>query len=336
MNRNLASLKNYLKIEFPLIMAPMFLVSNVNMVVEAMKSGIAGTIPSLNYRTGRELEKALNELNAFKESDQNKGTYGVNLIVHKTNSHLSEHLDICIEKKVPFFITSLGTPKEVIEKAKNYGAKVFSDVTNLSHAGKVYDLGVDGFIAVGSGAGGHAGPYPNQLLVPALKKQFPDKLVIAAGGVASGSGILSMVLLGAAGVSVGTLFIASNEAEVSKEYKEAIINAGMKDIVITNRISGAPLSIINTPFARKIGAEKGWLEKYFYRYFTETIFGKSKAMEKGIKMLERSIKPGNYNNLWVTGHSVEMIDKVRPVSEIISKLKEEFNVALRRTCDIKI
>src|SRR5205085_6516668 len=134
-----------------------------------------------------------------------------------------------------------------------YGAKVFCDITNLIHAKKCFGLGCDGFIAVGQGAGGHAGPYPLQVLIPALKKEFPDKIIIAAGGIASGNGILSVLALGADGVSIGTRFIASTEAKVNDAYKNAIVNSGMEDIVMTEKLSGTPCTIINTDQAKKMG-----------------------------------------------------------------------------------
>ncbi len=319
-----------LGIETPIIMAPMFLVSNVNMVIEAMRSGIAGVIPSLNYLTGKELSQALDDLNDFKSSPENHGTYGINLIVQSTNKRMEEDLKICVKNKVPFYITSLGNPEKVLEGARSYGAKVFSDVTNIKHAQRVYELGVDGFVAVGSGAGGHAGPHPNQLLVPALQKHFPDKPVIAAGGIANGKGILSMLALGAAGVSLGTLFIASTEASVSDEYKKAIIDSGMKDIIMTSRLSGAPVSIINTPFYRKLKEQDEKAGPVSKDKLT-----KLERLEEGISMLEKSIQPGNYNNLWVAGHTVELIDEVRPVKEIIYRLKEELKVAIEEIRELK-
>lgn len=321
-------LEEYLDIEVPIIMAPMFLVSNVNMLTEAMKSGIAGVIPSLNYLTGKELEQALAELNDFRHSPENHGTYGINLIVQNTNKRMERDLEICLKMKVPFYITSLGNPEKVLKQARTYGAKVFSDVTNLKHAQRVYEQGVDGFVAVGSGAGGHAGPYPNQLLIPALKKYFPDMPVIAAGGIANGKGILSMLALGAVGVSLGTLFIASNEAGVSDEYKKAIVDSGMKDIIMTSRLSGAPVSIINTPFYRKLkeqDEEAGPVSK--------NKLTKLERLEEGISLLEKSIQPGNYNNLWVAGHAVELIDEIRPVKDIIDRLKEELKIAIENLSD---
>lgn len=252
-----------LNIDFPMIMAPMFLVSNLDMCLEAMRGGIAGTFPTLNFREKGQLEDILAKLNAAKNTPGNTGTYGVNIIVQKSNPLYAKHLQICVDAKVPFYITSLGSPEEVINEAHKYGAKVYCDVTNLEHAKKCHALGADGFIAVGQGAGGHAGPFPLMLLVPTLKKHFPDMPVISAGGVATGDGIASMLSLGADGVSMGTRFIASTEGGVNQEYKDAVIDSTMADIVMTERLSGTPCTIINTPYAKKIGYKQNALERYF-------------------------------------------------------------------------
>ena len=312
-----------LSIDFPMIMAPMFLVSNEAMLVEGMKSGIAAVFPTLNYRNENELEQVLDKLNAEKLKLTVKGTYGVNLIVQKTNPLYQKHLKVCVSKKVPFYITSLGSPKEVIEQAHTYGAKVFCDVTNLEHAQKCADLGCDGFIAVGQGAGGHAGPNPLQIIVPALQHKFPNIPVIAAGGIADGAGIVSMLALGAAGVSVGTRFIACTEATVSEEYKKAIVNSKMSDIVMTDKISGTPSTIINTPFAKKIGYHQNWLERLLSNNARTKKYFKMWVQISGMKKLEESIKPGKYKTLWIAGKSVELINDILPCKDIIDRMKIE-------------
>jgi len=311
-----------LNIEFPMIMAPMFLVSNAGMMKAAMDKGIAGAFPSLNFRKEGELAGLLDELNAHLAKTKT-GTYGVNLIVQKTNPLYVKHLEVCIQKKVPFFITSLGSPKEVIQQAKTYGAKVFCDVTNIEHAQKCHDLGCDGFIAVGQGAGGHAGPYSLQVLIPSLHKHFPDKAVIAAGSIATGEGILSVLALGAAGVSVGTRFIASTEAGVSQEYKTAITDAGMEDIVMTDRLSGTPSSIINTPYAQKLGTHQNWLERLLSNNSRTKKWFKMLVQIRGMKKLEAAIHPGNYKTLWIAGQSSELISDILPCGEIIERMKQE-------------
>jgi len=325
-----------LGIDFPLIMAPMFLVSNTAMIKAAMAQGIAGTFPSLNYRKEGELEAVLDELNAFCKENPGKGTYGINLIVQKTNPLFQKHLDVCIAKKVPFFITSLGSPKETIERAHAYGAKVFCDVTNLTHAKKAYQAGCDGFIAVGQGAGGHAGNNPLSVLIPALLRDFPDKPVIGAGGMARGDGLLSVMAIGGEGVSVGTLFIASTEAQVGEAYKAEVLKAGMDDIVMSDRISGTPSTIINTPFAKKIGYNQNFIERFLSRNKTTRKYFKMLVQLRGIKRIEKSLKPGNYNSLFIAGKSVEFISEVLPAATIIERFKNEtFEAFTNLTSKIK-
>ncbi|BAV95382.1 NAD(P)H-dependent flavin oxidoreductase [Ichthyobacterium seriolicida] len=322
-------LTKMLNIELPVIMAPMFLVSNEAMVKSAIDNGIAGCFPSLNFRKDGELKQVIDNLivhnndNSFK-----KGTFGVNLIVQKSNPLYKKHLSICVERKVPFYITSLGNPREVIREAHNYGAKVFCDVTNMDHAQKCYDMGCDGFIAVGQGAGGHAGNFSLQLLVPSLNRKFPDKIVISAGGIANGSGIASMLALGSEGVSIGTLFIASKEATVSQEYKDAILDAKMKDIVLTEKISGTPCTIINTEYAKKIGYKQNWFERLIQRNKTIKKYFKMLVQLRGMKKLNESVKPGSYKTLWCAGQSVELIDKVKSIETIVEDLRNEMKIAI--------
>lgn len=323
-----------LNIRYPILMAPMFLVSNEAMMQSALLSGIGGVFPSLNYRKNGELEQILKNLNHFR--DQNKlsnGSYGINLIVQKTNPLYASHLDICVKHQVPFYITSLGSPKEVIEKAHAYGARVFCDVTNLEHARKSAAYGADGFIAVGQGAGGHAGPYPLGILVPALIKNFPHIPVVAAGGIANGQALLSALAAGASAVSIGTRFIASTEADVSDAYKQSILESGMDDIVLTTRISGTPCTIINTPYAKRIGYSQNWFEKILSNNPTTRKYFKMLVQLKGMKKLEAAVKPGNYDNLWCAGQSVEMIGDIKSCKQIVEDLIKETNMAFE---DLKL
>lgn len=316
-------LKSLLKIDFPLIMAPMFLVSNFEMVSEGIKNGIMATFPSLNYRNDGELDSVLKKLKSIEGS----GNYGVNLIVQETNPLYRKHLEICLENEVPFFITSLGNPKEVIEKAHSYGGKVFCDVTNLKHAEKVKSLGADGFIAVGAGAGGHAGPVALHVMVEKLSALYPDMPILAAGGISTGKAMKAMETLGAWGCSVGTRFIATKEATVQDAYKQAIVDYGMNDIIMTEKISGTPCAVIATPYAKKIGTEQGWLERKLNKSKRLKKYFKMLTQYRGMKKLQKAVKPGNYNNLWSAGQSVAMIDSILSVGDIVKKFKQEFEEA---------
>lgn len=316
-------LPELLKINFPVIMAPMFLVSNAEMMKAGIRSGLMATFPSLNYRKEGELDAILTDLAAYR-SQHSAGNYGVNLIVQKSNPYYKKHLEICVKHKVPFYITSLGNPKEVIEAAHAYGAKVFCDVTNLEHAHKCASYACDGFIAVGQGAGGHAGPNPLQVLVPTLKKHFPDKAIVAAGGIASGEGLLSVMVLGAHGASVGTRFIASKESPVNEAYKQAIVKAGMEDIVMTTKLSGSPSTIINTAEAQKMGYTQNWFEKLMSNNPRTKKYFKMLVQARGIKKLEQSVLPNNYQRLWIAGKSVELIEDIPLCEEIIERIKKEY------------
>ena len=320
-------LRKIVDIDFPVIMAPMFLVSNEAMLKAGMKAGIMATFPTLNCRKEEELSALLDRLNDFKKEAKG-GNYGVNLIVQKTNPFYEKHLKICAEKKVPFYITSLGSPKKVIEVAHGYGAKVFCDVTNIAHAQKCFELGADGFIAVGQGAGGHAGPHPLQVLVPALKQNFPTMPVVAAGGIASGAGLLSVKALGAAGASIGTRFIVSKECSVNEDYKQAIIKASMDDIVMTSKLSGTPCTIIDTAEAKKMGYEQNWFEKALSNNPRTKKWFKMLVQVRGMKKLESSVLPNNYKRLWCAGKSSELITDVLSCEEIVQQMKAEYKKAL--------
>jgi len=320
-------LNHLLKIDYPIIMAPMFLVSNLEMMKAGMRSGIMATFPTLNFRKEGELETVLDELNTY--SKLHTGSYGVNIIVQKSNPLSLKHTRICLEKKVPFFITSLGNPKDVVEGAHSYGGNVFCDVTNLTHAQKCAEVGCDGFIAVGQGAGGHAGPNPLQVLIPALKERFPSLPVVAAGGITSGAGLLSVQVLGASGASIGTRFIASTEASVSDQYKKAILSSGMDDIVLTSKLSGTPCTVINTETAKKMGYTQNWLEKWLSNNTRTKKWFKMIVQLRGMKKLEQSILPNNYLRLWTAGKSSELIHDILPCEEIISRIKREYDQRLK-------
>ncbi len=321
-------LTQLLEIEFPVIMAPMFLVSNPEMVLAGMRSGIMATFPAMNCRNKEELSGWLKQFTAARKDAP--GNYGVNLIVQETNPYYRYQLDTSIEHKVPFFITSLGKPAEVIQKAHAYGAKVFCDVTNIEHARKCYELNCDGFIAVGQGAGGHAGPYPLHIFVESLKEHFPDKPVVAAGGIANGNAIAAMLVLGASGVSIGTRFIASKEASVSDEYKNAIVSSGMKDIRLTSKLSGTPCTIIRTPYSDEIGYEQNFVEKWLSKNKRTRKLFLGFVQQRGFHKLQHAIMPATYKSLWCAGQSVEMIHEIDTCENIIGRLKDEFSKSLER------
>ncbi len=305
-----------LKIKHPIIQAPMFLVSNVTMVTEAMKGGIAGCIPALNYRTLEELRTAIKQLNINKIEG---GSFGFNLIVNKSNIKYKDQLRVICEEGCDFIITSLGSPEETINQAHKVGIKVFCDVVDLKFAKKVEGLGADAVIAVNNEAGGHRGNATPENLIKELVANC-NIPIISAGGVGCKADIDEMISYGAEGVSVGSPFIASIEASVTDEYKQACVDYGANDIVMTERISGTPCTVINTPYVQKIGTKQTWLE---------SVLNKNKKLKKWVKMIRFSIgmnatknaaTKATYKTVWVAGPSIQHTTKILPTKDIISRL----------------
>ena len=310
------TLTSLLNINRPLIMAPMFLVSNTKMVIEGMKSGVAGCIPALNYRTLEELRGSVVELRAAKVAG---GSFGYNLIVNKSNIKYKDQLAVLCEEKVDFIITSLGSPEETIKQAHKVGIKVFCDVTDLAFAKKVESLGADALIAVNNLAGGHRGDFGPEELIKELNLNTTLP-VISAGGVSTKKELDQMLSYGAVGVSVGSPFIASFESGVSEEYKQACVDYGAKDIVLTEKISGTPCTVINTPYVKKAGTKQTWLEQ---------TLNKNKTLKKWVKMIRYIIGSNavtkaatevTYKTVWVAGPTIENTTEISSVSKIVDKL----------------
>ncbi len=309
-------LTKLLNIKHPVIQAPMFLVSNAKMVIEAMNGGIAGCIPALNYRTLDELRTAIKELKTAKVEG---GSFGFNLIVNKSNVKYRGQLEVLCEEGCDFIITSLGSPEETIKQAHKVGIKVFCDVVDLKFAKKVEHLGADAIIAVNNQAGGHRGGASPEALIRELVANC-DIPIISAGGVGCKADIDKMISYGAAGVSVGSPFIASTEANVTDEYKQACVDYGADDIVVTERISGTPCTVINTPYVQKIGTKATWIEN---------LLNKNKKLKKWVKMIrfsigmkatEKAAKKATYKTVWVAGPSIEHTNEVLPTKAIIDRL----------------
>jgi nitronate monooxygenase len=311
------ALTELLKIELPIIMAPMFLVTNNDMMVAGAEAGMAACIPALNYRTIEDLEAGLKDIKS-----RTKKTIGVNIIVNKSNPYAKKQLYKCLDLGIDFFITSLGSPEEVIKEAHKLGIKVFCDVIEETYARKVEDLGADGVIAVNNGAGGHLGNIPASVLVPALKSicKIP---VISAGGVGTGSGVLSMLALGADGLSIGTPFIATHESTITDDYKKACIEYGAEDIVVTTKLSGSRCTVINTPYVQKIGTDQNILESVLNKNKQLKKYAKMITYYKGMKAIEKAAFGATYKTVWCAGSSVEFTNKIESVREIVDRLKSE-------------
>lgn len=314
-NTSTKTLQDLLGIDLPIIVAPMFLVSNSKMVIAAMNRGAAACIPALNYRTSEEFREDIRLMKANKPSN---GAFGINIIVNKSNIKIEKQIKICCQEKVDFIITSLGNPKKVIKKAHRNGIKVFCDVVNLDHAKKVEQLGCDAVIAVNNLAGGHRGRFNPRDLIKILKLNI-ELPVISAGGTATKQDLKQYLAYGAAGVSIGSPFIASTESSVGQEYKQACVNYGATDIVVTKKISGTPCTVIQTPYVKEIGLDETWIEKKLHSYSFLKKWVKLLRYTKGVRNLVKSATKATYKNVWVAGPSIENTTKIESVSKIIDR-----------------
>jgi len=309
------SLIQLLNIKYPIIMAPMFLVTNTKMMIEALNSDIAACIPALNYRTDQELRDAIQEI---RDNTTSTG-FGINLIVNKSNIKMQQQLKTCVELGVDFIITSLGSPKQVIELCKPKGIKVFCDVVEETYAKKVEDLGADAVIAVNKNAGGHAGKLSSLELIKKIEKVCSIP-IISAGGVGNKQGVDEKLNEGFSGTSIGSPFIACEEAHISKEYKQACVDYGKEDIVFTTKISGTPCTVINTPYVQKTGTTQNWLEKLMSKNKKIKKWVKMITYFKGMKSVENAAFSSTYKTVWCAGPSIEHTTEILPIKEIIKRL----------------
>ncbi len=302
---------NILDIKYPLLLAPMYSVTNQEMIVAACNSGATGAIPAMNWATPQLMKEGISKIKSLTNKP-----FGINIITHSSNPKFEEQLQVCIDEQVGFIITSLGNPEYAIKRCKQNGIKVFCDVVDSKYAKRLETAGADALIAVNRNAGGHAGSlYPNVLIQSLINEvSLP---IISAGGVATTAQLKQILDMGAEAVSVGTVFIATNECGVSEEYKQAVIQYSAKDIVMTNRLSGTPCAVINTPYVKKIGTKQNLLERFLNRNKKLKRYLKQYAYNRGMKMLKKAAFSATYQTVWVAGPSIEHISGIKSVNDTI-------------------
>lgn len=305
-----------LGIEYPIFCAPMFLLSNVDMVVAASEAGGIGAFPALNYRPVEKYREAIQEIRA-----RTKKPIAVNVIVQSSNKYREQHVDIAIEEGVELLISSLGNPKDLIKRTRGTKTKVFCDVIGLEHAQKAADAGADGIIAVGSGAGGHAGNTSLFALIPQLREKVSLPLV-AAGSIVNGSTMAAAMALGADGIYMGTRFIASQESPASEAYKQAILSAVPELIVNTDRVDGFPGNFILTKELEELGVKPGFFEmllrsnKMLNRYLS--LYRAGRALFGSAK------QKASYKTIFSAGHGVGLIHDIPTIREIYARTISEY------------
>lgn len=301
------------RLRLPVVAAPMFLVSNPQLVLACCNSGVVGSFPALNQRESSGFRAWLEEIQDGLHSDA--APYAVNLIVHHSNPRLQDDLAICVEKRVPIIITSLGAVKEVVDAVHSYGGLVFHDVTTRRHAEKAAEAGVDGLIAVAAGAGGHAGTWSPFALIAEIR-QFFDKTLLLAGCLNHGHEILAAQLLGADLAYLGTRFIATQESHAGEAYKQMLLDAKAADIIHTPAVSGIPAS-----FMRQSLQAAG--------YDLQRLQDKGEV-NYGEKLKPVSDEAKAWKTVWSAGQGVGDIDDLPSVAELVARLDAEYRAARQR------
>ncbi|WP_102028458.1 NAD(P)H-dependent flavin oxidoreductase [Salirhabdus sp. Marseille-P4669] len=293
--------------KLPLIVAPMFLVSNPAMVIEAGKAGVIGSFPLLNARP---ISKCAEWLKQIKEKLKDH-QWAVNIICHKqSNKRYEEDLHLIKEFQPPIVITSLGHPGEVIDIVHQYGGLVYSDVATVKHAKKSAQIGVDGLILVCAGAGGHGGTLNPFAFIQAVKA-FYSGTIILSGSISTGQDIAAAQLMGADYAYMGTRFLVAEESQAVEEYKKMVIESTMEDVLYTNAFSGVYANVL-IPSLIKEGIEPGSLKS------REDID------------LSHLVDVKAWRDIWSAGHGVTSVQKVESMKDIINQLKKEYDSGVSR------
>ena len=238
-------------LRLPAIVAPMFLASGPELVVETCRAGLIGTFPALNARTTEDLSHWLDDIETRLAEGPPAAAFGVNLIVHKTNTRLEADLSEIIRHRVPLVITSLGAVSDIVKAIHSYGGLVFHDVISRRHAEKAAEAGVDGLIGVSAGAGGHAGTLNPFALLAEMRSAFSGPLILS-GSMNTGRDIAAARIMGADFAYLGTRFLATREAMIPDDYKNMLTTSRAADILYTPNISGVPANFLK-PSIRAAG-----------------------------------------------------------------------------------
>jgi nitronate monooxygenase len=312
-------------IDLPIICGAMYPCTNPELVAAASAAGAIGIVQpvSMTFVYGHDFREGLRLIKRTTDRP-----FGMNALIEKSSRSYHERLvrwvDVALEEGVRLFITSLGNPRWVVDRAAQVGGIVYHDVTNRRWAEKAVENGVRGLIAVNSEAGGHPGRLgPGALLHEVSGLGLP---VVCAGGVGNARAFRAMMDMGYDGVQLGTRFIASDECRAHPDYKRAILSAESKDIVLTERLTGLPVAVLNNEYIQRLGLRAGPIARYMLqhrkmKYWMRAIY----AATSQRRLKESSLTSAGAREYWQAGMSVGGIKDIRPVREIV----EELAAALR-------
>jgi len=307
-----------LGIELPLICGAMYPCSNPELVAAVSEAGGIGIVQplSLTYVHGYDFREGLRYIRTLTRKP-----IGVNLIIEQSSkkylARVHEWLDIALEEKVSFLVTALGNPRWVVDKASSTGTTIYHDVTNRQWAEKALDGGVDGLICVNNRAGGHAGKMSPQELLAELAPL--GKPLVCAGGIGTPEEFSDVIKAGYVGAQLGTRFLASTECSASRDYKEAILRAHENDIVLTEKLSGVPVSIIRTPYIDRIGTHAGPVAKWMLggrrtKHWMRTLY----SLQAIWKLKQASLQGSGHKDYYQAGKSVSGIQEIQSVANIVA------------------
>ena len=313
-----SELRNALSL--PLVGAPLFIVSNPDLVIAQCKAGIVGSFPALNARPAAELEvwlkRITSELDAHNQAnpDQPAAPFAVNQIVHGSNDRLQHDLEMCVKYKVPIVITSLGAKEFVNDAVHSYGGIVLHDIISNRFARKAVEKGADGLIAVAAGAGGHAGTSSPFALVQEIRQWFDGPLLLS-GSIATGDGILAAQAMGADLAYIGSAFIATTEANAEEAYKQAIVDYASADIVNSNLFTGVHGNYLR-PSIEAAGLDP---ENLPDGNVSSMNFGS--GGDTGAKA---------WKDIWGCGQGIGAVKSILPTADLVARLQNEYDAAKAR------
>ncbi|MBS1139045.1 MAG: nitronate monooxygenase [Proteobacteria bacterium] len=305
LNKNLA---------LPVICAPMFIISNPDLVIAQCKGGLIGSFPALNARPMEVLDEWLTRIKTELAADPNAAPFAVNQIIHPSNERLEHDMALCVKHEVPLIITSLSAPTQIVPHVHAYGGQVFHDVISVRHAEKALEAGVDGLILVCAGAGGHAGTLSPFALVGEIRK-FYDGPIALSGSITNGKAILAAQAMGADFAYIGTRFIATHEAHAVDAYKQAIVDSAAKDVVYTPYFTGVHGNYLSKSIVAA-GLDPANLP---VKDKTSMSFGGARDAKA-------------WKDIWGAGQGVGTIDDVMPTAELIARLRQEYRSAKAALC----
>ncbi len=305
------------RLRVPVVGAPLFVISTPDLVLAQCKAGIVGSFPALNARSASILDEWLcqihQELAAWNAANPEKlaAPFAVNQIVHKSNNRLDKDLHLCVKHKAPIVITSLGAREELNQAVHSYGGITLHDVINNRYAHKAIEKGADGLIAVAAGAGGHAGTLSPFALMQEIRDWFEGPVALA-GAIANGASILAALACGADLAYIGSVFIATREANASDVYKTMIVDSGADDIVYTNLFTGVHGNYLK-PSILKAGLDPANLP--------ESDPSKMNFASGG------NMEAKAWRDIWGCGQGVGAIHEVSTVEGLVTRFEAELDCA---------